>query len=215
LASALIAVTMFAGIATAQSDTETVTIRISPYACTPGAAASLAASMSAGPHATLNYGQTSMGQFERIGFTVTVSNAGCGHWSVTAELTEFKNITTNADSFPASTLVIKRTTSVPNNPQRHSSQPAWVQALPSGLATGAPVMPSHLMTTPSGEITFSGPGTEAPATASHPLLSASSAEYGTPGNSTAYYDLFVKNLPANLTAGDYTADLKVTLQGGD
>ncbi len=222
LACALMGLTVLGSATIAQSDTTTISIPVLPYDCQQEGSMGITAisdgESSIAPGAT----ESGVDVFDwNLSLQLNLENAGCGQWTVTAELTDFELDSDPSKSFSASTLHIARDSSIPAdyNPARWSDQPDWVLALPSALPIGNPVMPAPLAQdafiseSRDNSVTFSGD----PATSTSALLESSSEAFGSPGYSSAYYRMRFFDLPADLylNPGKYSADITISVQGAD
>lgn len=146
--------------------------------------------------ATTNEGDTSL--------VVTAVNAACNQWSITAQLTDFASKGTPATTFQGSTLVLHKAAAAPN-PAQPTSQPAWVQYIPWTATTGMPTMPEI--------VTFAESDGGGTAVSDGALLTANTAQYGSPGTYTASYTMALTGVPGDVAPGDYDSVFTITAQG--
>ncbi|HET8523746.1 MAG TPA: hypothetical protein VFL82_10940 [Thermomicrobiales bacterium] len=202
---AIAALLILTGNALAQSSESTITITVlePPNPCVPAEDMTVLAQAN-GDAIEVPYGSSDSDNDYYSSFQINVENASCNPWSISAELSEFTLTSDTSKTFPGSTLVLDRLDQGFPNPNTWDDQPAWVQNLPADLATGDPTMPD--------QVTFSG---SSPAVGSDALLTASTAEYGSPGNYSVYYWTSLTNVPTDLTPGSYEAKITITVAGND
>ena len=226
LAFALLGLTTLGSVAIAQtdppSDTAPISILVQPFICTGISTDVVGVDAITGGSSTIDPTATESDIDWGLTLQLNITNAVCDPWTVTAAVSDFELSTDDTKTFPGDTLHIARDSIVPDSSQGHSPvQPDWLRLIPLDLPTGNPVMPQPLAQTsgvaPTRANSVSFTEDSGTATSDTPLLESSDAAYGSPGNWSAFYRMRLFDLPTDLyfNPGTYTAELTITVQGGD